>query len=53
MPKTLAYGVPARHYPLPEYISPGNLRQLQLPQTDLLGLQCDDSWRDEDWSNNG
>ena len=50
-PNTLAYGIPARHYPLPENISHGNLPQLQLPQTDLFGHQSDDSWRDEDWSN--
>jgi acetyltransferase-like isoleucine patch superfamily enzyme len=46
-PDTLAYGVPARHYALPEDISHGNLPELQLPQTDLFGHQRDDSWRDE------
>lgn len=46
-PNTLAYGVPARHYPLPDDISHGNLPELQLPQTDLFGHQSDDSWRGE------
>lgn len=46
-PHTLAYGVPARHHPLPETISDSNLPQLLLPQTDLWGAQCDDSWQDE------
>ena len=47
-PNTLAYGVPARHYPLPEDLSNGNLPELILPQTDLFGAQSDDSWKDED-----
>lgn len=51
-PDTLAYGVPARHYPLPENISHGNLPELQLPQTDLFGHQSDESWRDENWNEN-
>jgi acetyltransferase-like isoleucine patch superfamily enzyme len=46
-PDTLAYGVPARHYPLPEHISQGNLPELLLPQTDLFGSQSDDTWRRE------
>ncbi|MEQ9406177.1 MAG: acyltransferase [Fuerstiella sp.] len=46
-PDTLAYGVPARHYPLPEHISHGNLPELLLPQTDLFGARSDDTWRDE------
>jgi acetyltransferase-like isoleucine patch superfamily enzyme len=46
-PNTLAYGVPARHHPLPESMSRGNLPELLLPQTDLWGAQRDDSWRDE------
>jgi acetyltransferase-like isoleucine patch superfamily enzyme len=48
-PRTLAYGVPARHYPLPEHISQGNLPELLLPQTDLFGAQADDTWRGENW----
>jgi acetyltransferase-like isoleucine patch superfamily enzyme len=47
-PDTLAYGVPARHRPLPESISHGNLPELLLPQTDLWGAQSDQSWRDDD-----
>lgn len=47
-PDTLAYGVPARHYPLPDSIAHGNLPELQLPQTDLFGAQSDDSWRADD-----
>jgi hypothetical protein len=46
-PNTLAYGVPARHHPLPENLSHGNLPELLLPQTDLWGAQRDDSWKDE------
>lgn len=46
-PNTLAYGVPARHHPLPEDLAHGNLPELILPQTDLWGAQCDDSWRDD------
>ena len=46
-PDTLAYGVPARHCPLPENLSGGNLPELLLPQTDLWGAQRDDSWKDE------
>lgn len=46
-PDTLAYGVPARHHPLPEAQARGNLPELLLPQTDLWGAQHDDSWRDE------
>jgi acetyltransferase-like isoleucine patch superfamily enzyme len=46
-PDTLAYGVPARHHPLPENLSHGNLPELLLPQTDLWGAQRDDSWKDE------
>ncbi|NLX98832.1 MAG: N-acetyltransferase [Rhodopirellula sp.] len=44
-PDTLAYGVPARHHPLPESLSRGNLPELLLPQTDLWGPQNDDSWK--------
>ena len=47
-PNTLAYGVPARHYPLPESLSYGNLPELLLPQTDLWGAQTDESWRGDD-----
>ena len=46
-PNTLAYGVPARHHPLPADIADGNLPELMLPQTDLLGAQYDETWRDE------
>ncbi len=46
-PDTLAYGVPARHHPLPENISQGNRLELLLPQTDLWGAQSDESWRSE------
>ncbi len=45
-PDTLAYGVPARHYPLPDGLSGGNLPELLLPQTDLWGAQSDDSWKE-------
>lgn len=45
-PDTLAYGVPARHYPLPDVLSGGNLPELLLPQTDLWGAQSDDSWKE-------
>ncbi len=45
-PDTLAYGVPARHQPLPETLSRGNLPELLLPQTDLWGAQRDDSWKE-------
>jgi acetyltransferase-like isoleucine patch superfamily enzyme len=45
-PNTLAYGVPARHFPLPEDMGEGNLPDLLLPQTDLWGSQRDDSWRE-------
>lgn len=48
-PNTLAYGVPAKFYPLPDEISHGNLPDLLLPQTDLFGAQSDDTWRKEDW----
>ncbi|HJN11745.1 MAG TPA: acyltransferase [Pirellulaceae bacterium] len=44
-PDTLAYGVPARHHPLPDDISHSNLPELLLPQTDLWGAQADESWR--------
>ncbi len=47
-PDTLAIGVPARHYPLPEKISHGNLPELLLPQTDLWGAQSDETWRDDE-----
>lgn len=47
-PDTLAYGVPARHHPLPDGISHGNLPELLLPQTDLWGAQTDESWREDD-----
>lgn len=49
-PNTLAYGVPARHHPLPENVSHGNLPELLLPQTDLYGAQSDESWREEEWN---
>lgn len=45
-PDTLAYGVPARHFPLPEELGEGNRPELLLPQTDLWGAQRDDSWRE-------
>jgi acetyltransferase-like isoleucine patch superfamily enzyme len=44
-PDTLAYGVPARHRPLPEELAKGNLPELLLPQTDLWGAQHDDTWK--------
>jgi len=44
-PNTLAYGVPARHHPLPESLAGGNLPELLLPQTDLFGAHHDDSWK--------
>lgn len=46
-PNTLAYGVPARHFPLPENLGTGNLPELLLPQTDLFGAQSDETWREE------
>lgn len=49
-PDTLAYGNPARHFPLPDNLDKGNLPELLLPQTDLFGAQSDDSWRSEKWS---
>jgi len=49
-PDTLAYGVPARHFPLPENLEKGNLPELLLPQTDLFGALSDDTWREEDFS---
>ena len=45
-PDTLAYGVPARHSPLPDSLSQGNLPELLLPQTDLWGRRSDDSWKE-------
>lgn len=45
-PNTLAYGVPARHQPIPDDLAAGNLPELMLPQTDLWGAQSDDSWRE-------
>ena len=48
-PDTLAYGNPARHFPLPDNSKDGNQPELLLPQTDLFGAQTDDTWRDEDW----
>ena len=47
---TLAYGNPARHFPMPEGLSRGNLPELLLPQTDLFGAQSDDTWKEENWS---
>lgn len=47
-PGMLARGMPARHYPLPAEIAPGNLPELLLPQTDLWGAQADNSWREEE-----
>jgi acetyltransferase-like isoleucine patch superfamily enzyme len=44
-PDTLAYGVPARHQPLPDNLSRGNLPELLLPQTDLWGARHDDTWK--------
>jgi acetyltransferase-like isoleucine patch superfamily enzyme len=46
-PETLAYGVPAKYYPLPDLLAAGNLPELMLPQTDLWGAHADDSWRQE------
>jgi acetyltransferase-like isoleucine patch superfamily enzyme len=46
-PDTLAYGVPARHRPLPESLAGGNLPELLLPQTDLWGAHHDDTWKTE------
>ena len=47
-PHTLAYGVPARHRPLPASMSRENLPELLLPQTDLFGSHQDDSWKTEE-----
>jgi acetyltransferase-like isoleucine patch superfamily enzyme len=53
-PETLALGVPARHYPIPDGLSAGNLPELMLPQTDLWGAQSDESWRDDAfWKGDG
>lgn len=46
-PQTLACGVPARHHPLPDALTEGNLPELMLPQTDLWGAQSDETWRDD------
>jgi len=46
-PEMLAYGVPARHYPLPDAIAAGNLPEMLLPQTDLWGAHVDESWRED------
>lgn len=43
---TLAYGNPARHYPLPAEVANGNLPELLLPQTDLFGARSDESWKE-------
>lgn len=48
-PDVLAYGNPARHYPMPEGLGRGNLPELLLPQTDLFGAQTDESWKEENW----
>jgi acetyltransferase-like isoleucine patch superfamily enzyme len=44
---TLAYGNPARHFPLPDGLTSGNLAELLLPQTDLFGAREDDTWKKE------
>ena len=48
-PDALAYGVPARCYPLPNHLKKGNLPEIMLPQTDLWGAQEDESWRQENY----
>lgn len=50
-PDTLAYGSPARHYPMPDDLACGNLPELLLPQTDLFGARRDDSWRGDNQLN--
>jgi len=41
-PDTLAYGVPARFYPLPDDLKGGNIPELLLTGTDLWGGQVED-----------
>ena len=50
-PNTLAYGVPARHFPLPAELAGGNWAELNLSGTDLWGGQTDKNWQsDPHWS---
>lgn len=44
---TLAHGVPARHFPLPEDLNCGNRPEFMYPQTDLWGPREDPSWSPE------
>jgi acetyltransferase-like isoleucine patch superfamily enzyme len=44
---TMAYGNPARYYPLPERLSKGNHRAFTHPQTDLWGPRQDLTWMEE------
>ncbi len=45
--ETLAYGVPARHYPLPDHLRGGNRPEFLYPQVDLWGARVDPSWSPE------
>jgi acetyltransferase-like isoleucine patch superfamily enzyme len=45
-PWTLAYGVPARHYEMPESLRGGNRPEFMFPQVDLWGPHEDPSWSD-------
>lgn len=46
-PDTLAYGVPARHFPLTPELAGGNSPELNLTGTDLWGGQADLNWRND------
>jgi acetyltransferase-like isoleucine patch superfamily enzyme len=43
-PWTMAYGVPARHYEMPESLQGGNRPEYMFPQVDLWGPHDDPSW---------
>ncbi|MCE5310208.1 MAG: hypothetical protein LLG20_21445 [Acidobacteriales bacterium] len=43
-PWTLAHGVPAKHFPLPEDLQCGNRPEFMYPQTDLWGPHQDPTW---------
>jgi acetyltransferase-like isoleucine patch superfamily enzyme len=46
-PWTVAYGVPARHYEMPEGLREGNRPEFMFPQLDLWGPHADPSWPEE------
>jgi acetyltransferase-like isoleucine patch superfamily enzyme len=47
-PWTVAYGVPARHYDMPDDLRCGNRPEFMFPQSDLWGPHEDPSWSPED-----